>query len=116
VVGARVYLNDTVAVFVEGMAGWALWQGDLEPSSGKTAASAKVASDFKANGPFVGAAVGLVNWWENGLFVEYQFIGTSKAFVLKNTADNDAAVEVIDNQLESASSWGLLNIKLGWFF
>jgi hypothetical protein len=112
--GWRFYPSETVSMFLEGLAGAGYWRGSLDPSGGASH-DLPARSPFSAQGVFIGGTVGFASLWENGFYLEYQFIGTSMARVLSNTAEGKAR-GYIDDEIKAPSSWGLVNIKAGWFF
>ncbi len=118
----RYHLSDTVPMFVSPMLGYASWKGRLNPSGTDDPNSLSevelLKTGFSAAGLVAGASVGLTANWENGFFIEYVLINYSQAFPLSEeyTSDAKSAQDQVDRSLRRPGSWGLLNLKIGYFF
>jgi hypothetical protein len=118
----RYHLNDMVPMFVSPMLGYATWKGRLNPSGTDDPNSISevelLKTGFSAAGLVAGASVGLTANWENGFFLEYVLINYSQAFPISEeyTSEAESAQDQVNKSLRRPGSWGLLNLKIGYFF
>jgi hypothetical protein len=121
-VSFRYHLHESVPMFVTPMLGYGIWQGDLNPSGTDDPNSLSelelLKTAFNVRGMIVGASVGMSYHWTNGFFIEYALINFSQAIPIAAdyTSESKSARQQVTQALTRPGSWGLLNLKLGYFF
>lgn len=121
-VGAQWFLTDSLPIYVEPILGVVRWDGRIKAIGAvdqPLTADQALSGAFTYAAPFVGGSIGLLQVWASGWFLEYALLGAGIAGpAMENsfTPSNSPNKSYVKNTLSKVSTWGLINLKIGYFF
>ena len=116
---ARWFFLGFGPVYVEPFAGFVRWSGSIKPrgyDNVNDSLASSLNSRFDMNGISLGANLGLMWIFTNGIFVDYNLLSlSSAAFVQKNfTTNTEAAKRNVKKELGGPLTTSNLQLCLGW--
>ncbi len=119
-VGVQWFFSNALPVYIEPLVGVVRWEGKMRTMGTiDQGGAAPLPATFVCAAPFFGVGIGLLQVWSSGWFIEYALLGTGVAWTLleKSFTPSDAVDQsLVADTLTRASTWGLINLKIGYFF
>lgn len=122
--GLRYFLSEFFPVYTQTSLGYAFWRIDSKPTGASTGELSEVSVDERLryagslHGLWLGQQLGMQYLWGSGVSIDVSLVGFAKSFVLAEdyTRSSSASKHIAKKKVEAPLSWGLLNMKLGYWF
>lgn len=116
---ARWFFVGFGPLYIEPFGGFVRWSGNIKPRGFDNISdglASSLNSRFDINGVSVGANLGLMWLFTNGIFIDYNFLSLSAAaFVQKNfTTNTEEAKRNVKKELGGPLNTSNLQFRLGW--
>ncbi len=118
---SRYFIFGFGPLYVEPMFGFVHWNGSVRPRGNDNltdVSNSSLSSRFDAIGVDAGANFGLMWIFDNGMFLDYNFMNLSKAFLLKETytTSTSDARKAVRTQISGPITMSSVNLRLGYAF